>query len=129
MCFEGLPSYRLVVTNGEGKMEVETLSNLGATQYWKKLEEVKHSALRDSDEENRKGKWFRFFKLKYHFISLRPTFASTIHTMQGSGVDKAFVVLSDIERNEKIKEKNQLLYTAITRARKQVIVLQRWQYS
>jgi exodeoxyribonuclease V alpha subunit len=47
-----------------------------------------------------------------------PAFATTIHKSQGSEYDKAVVVISETERTDFLNR--QLIYTAITRAKKEV---------
>jgi exodeoxyribonuclease V alpha subunit len=47
-----------------------------------------------------------------------PAFATTIHKSQGSEYDKAVVVISETERTDFLNR--QLIYTAITRAKKKV---------
>ncbi|ORU21107.1 disulfide oxidoreductase, partial [Francisella tularensis subsp. holarctica] len=50
-------------------------------------------------------------------------FAVTAHKAQGSTYNKVFVLLKDIQLNTNITERNQILYVAMTRARKLLIVL------
>ncbi|ABK90440.1 AAA family ATPase [Francisella tularensis subsp. novicida] len=50
-------------------------------------------------------------------------FAVTAHKAQGSTYNKVFVLLKDIQLNTNISERNQILYVAMTRARKLSIVL------
>ena len=50
-------------------------------------------------------------------------FAITAHKSQGSTYQKTFILLKDVLLNNNAKERNQMLYVAMTRAQKQVIVL------
>ncbi|AEE26944.1 ATP-dependent DNA helicase [Francisella hispaniensis] len=50
-------------------------------------------------------------------------FAVTAHKAQGSTYSKVFVLLKDIQLNTNISERNQILYVAMTRAKKLSIVL------
>lgn len=120
---ENLPAYILQVTDGEKRSSICVLSKAGKKQYNILLENYRQSALAEKDQDTRSSIWRQYFKLKYAFSELRPIFASTIHTMQGSSCKYAFIAIDDISNNEKVREKNQLLYTAVTRAREQVIFL------
>ena len=53
--------------------------------------------------------------IKRSYISARPQYACTVHTSQGSTWEQV-VVLSDLLRNRKHRERNQLLYVAYSRA-------------
>lgn len=53
--------------------------------------------------------------IKRSYINARPHYATTIHKSQGSTWEQV-VVLSDILRNRKARERNQLLYVAYSRA-------------
>jgi hypothetical protein len=81
--------------------------------------------------------WYKFWELKEMFANVRYPYAITSHKCQGSTYTQAFVdvanfvdtykwIIRDMDATEakkKIKERNQLLYTAITRASKRLVVL------
>ena len=55
--------------------------------------------------------------IRRSYINARPQYACTVHKSQGSTWDQV-VVLSDLLRNRKFRERNQLLYVAYSRASK-----------
>ncbi|NJK40682.1 MAG: AAA family ATPase [Acaryochloridaceae cyanobacterium SU_2_1] len=61
--------------------------------------------------------WQDFWQLKQQrFANLNYSYALTIHKAQGSTFENVFVDLPDVQRNRNIRERNQLLYVAVTRA-------------
>lgn len=50
-------------------------------------------------------------------------FAITAHKCQGSTYDHVFIMLDDIQLNQNIKERNQILYVALTRPSKTATIL------
>lgn len=63
-----------------------------------------------------KAFWREFYALKDTFSSVGYAYASTIHKAQGSTFHHAYVPLTDVFKNQKVKERNQLLYVGATRA-------------
>ncbi|MBZ8181122.1 ATP-dependent DNA helicase [Oscillatoria salina] len=66
--------------------------------------------------------WEQFWKVKKQFHQVNYTYALTVHKGQGSTFENVFVSLEDILRNPKIKERNQLLYVATSRAAERIFV-------
>lgn len=66
--------------------------------------------------------WGEFFTIKDNWGDLRPAYASTVHKSQGSTYDKVYIDLSDIGRCNSPNDVSRLLYVAISRAAKQVIL-------
>lgn len=66
--------------------------------------------------------WSRFYKLKNTFANIQYIYASTIHKLQGSTYDTAYIDLSTLINNNQISNdmKYRLAYVGITRARKDV---------
>lgn len=70
----------------------------------------------------RKKEWKLFFKLQKEWLDLRPAFASTVHKSQGSTYDTVYINLSDIGCCQIPSDVARMLYVAITRAAKRVIL-------
>ncbi|MEC4984678.1 MAG: AAA family ATPase [Oscillatoria sp. PMC 1068.18] len=66
--------------------------------------------------------WEGFWKIKKQFHNVNYTYALTVHKGQGSTFENVFISLGDILRNPKIKERNQLLYVATSRAAERIFV-------
>jgi energy-coupling factor transporter ATP-binding protein EcfA2 len=66
--------------------------------------------------------WTDYFAIKEQWLDLRPTYASTVHKAQGSTYEKVFIDLSDIGRCTVASDVARMLYVAISRAQKQVIL-------
>jgi hypothetical protein len=70
--------------------------------------------------------WKLFFHIKNQFANVSHGFAITAHKAQGSTYAKTYVDTTDISRNSNIVERNRILYTAITRASKECIIVGRF---
>jgi len=79
-----------------------------------------------SDRELRKKKWGHYFATKETYADVKYTFASTVHKVQGSTYDIAYInaasIASMINRNE-YNMAYRLLYVAITRASRDIKIL------
>jgi hypothetical protein len=62
-------------------------------------------------------------KLQEHILDIRDAGAGTTHTAQGSSYDTVIVDLADIKKCRDVDTRNRLLYTAVSRARKQVYLV------
>lgn len=69
--------------------------------------------------------WQDFWLLKQQrFANLNYSYALTVHKSQGSTFQNVFVDLPNLMRNKNIRERNQLLYVAVTRAAKRLFICQ-----
>jgi len=69
--------------------------------------------------------WGEFYLLREHFADLRHSYTITAVKSQGSTYDNVFVDIPNVQQMPAgQKEKNRCLYTAISRARHNVILLQ-----
>ncbi len=59
--------------------------------------------------------WEAYYRHRERFATVAYPFAQTVHKAQGSTFRNAFVYLPDLRRNTRSRERNRLLYTAITR--------------
>lgn len=67
--------------------------------------------------------WSDFWKEKDRYHEIRHAYALTTHKSQGSTFGRVVIDPRDINKNRDIKERNQLLYVAMTRAAEQVLIL------
>jgi exodeoxyribonuclease V len=66
--------------------------------------------------------WRNYFMIKDQWLDLRPVYASTVHKSQGSTYDTVFIDLSDIGRCTIASDVARMLYVALSRSRKQVVL-------
>ena len=66
--------------------------------------------------------WPTHYRIKEEWLDLRPMFASTVHKAQGSTYDTVFINLSDIGRCNIASDVARMMYVAITRASKRVVL-------
>lgn len=69
-------------------------------------------------------RWQEFWSLKSLFADLNYAYCLTIHKAQGSTFQNVFVDMPNTLRNRNVRERNQLLYVAVTRAAKRLFILQ-----
>lgn len=75
--------------------------------------------------QDAKPYWKMYFDTKSKFADVQYIYASTIHKLQGSTYDTAYIDLSNIANNETISNdfKYRLAYVAITRAKNSIKIL------
>lgn len=71
----------------------------------------------EAQKAKKSGSWIEYFNIKESYHDLRPAFAGTTHTAQGSTYDKVFINVGDILKNPNKDDVKRMLYVAITRAR------------
>lgn len=62
-------------------------------------------------------------RIQEHILDIRDAGAGTTHTAQGSSYDTVVVDITDIKKCRDADTRNRLLYTAVSRARKQVYLI------
>jgi len=67
-------------------------------------------------------KWMDYFDVKDTWLDLRPNYASTVHKAQGSTYETTFIDMSDIGKCHIPTDVARMVYVAITRASKQVVL-------
>lgn len=69
--------------------------------------------------------WDKYFKLRDSFSDIQYSFASTIHKLQGSTYESAYIDLASLLNNRQISKDflYRLVYVAITRAKNNVKIL------
>lgn len=77
---------------------------------------------KNADLSNRGIYWRDYYRLKKHFADVQYIYAATIHKLQGSTYNTAYLDISGLVNNEQISNdfKFRLIYVAITRARNNI---------
>lgn len=73
-------------------------------------------------KEKTKDRWRQYYEFVEQFCEVQYGFAITTHSAQGSTYDYTYVAYHDLMRNRNYRERNQLIYTAVTRAAKSCIL-------
>lgn len=68
--------------------------------------------------------WKEFYKFQEIFADVNYNYAITAHKSQGSTYHNVFVIESDIDQNRKIKERNRIKYTAFTRPKHKLFIVE-----
>lgn len=70
-----------------------------------------------------KQAWEEFFNFKDFFANVKYCYAITCHKCQGSSYDCAIVFEGNIDQNPRVLERNKLKYTAFTRPRRLLVIV------
>jgi ATP-dependent exoDNAse (exonuclease V) alpha subunit len=68
-------------------------------------------------------RWREFWELKNLFADVNYAYCLTIHKSQGSTFQNVFVDVPNALTNRNVRERNQLLYVAMTRASKRLFLI------
>jgi AAA domain/UvrD-like helicase C-terminal domain len=79
-------------------------------------------ALAKTTTKDKKAAWRAYYEFLERFIEVQYAFAMTCHSAQGSTFEHAYVHMGDLLKNKNLRERNQLFYTAITRASKRLVL-------
>lgn len=90
------------------------------TQVFQAYQQKEVTAL--ANQYKRAKEWAEFFYVQDNFADLRPIDACTITKSQGSTYDKVFIDLNDVAKCTSNSDIARMLYVAVTRARKSVIM-------
>lgn len=122
---EGFDCWRLIVQLGDGETAtLYTVDPMNTGGFMMKLENLKLAALHEGDEDERRRKWRHYYRYREMFADLWPCYWSTVHKGQGSTFTRAYVAGGDIGDNPNKPERHRMLYTAYTRASKQLVITQ-----
>ena len=98
-----------------------TLLNSHAKVLQPKNPDVVKALLKDAAARCKaSGNWQQYYMIRDTFADLRPVYAGTVHTSQGSTYDEVFIDIGDLSKCKKREELLRLLYVAFTRARTKV---------
>lgn len=109
---EGLFTHRIINVTPLGSFECHDL----LTMDFEVLSQLQKEAKKEKN-------WHRYYYLKENVADLRHTHSLTIHKSQGSSYDNVVIDLSDLKSCTDNSLARKLLYVAVTRARKKVILI------
>jgi exodeoxyribonuclease-5 len=116
-------SYYAVKVLCNGKTQtIKLLAEKSESAFQKELKNLKDKAGKASPMLRRNA-WVKYFNLLGKFADVKYNYALTVHKSQGSTFDNAIVINCDIKRIQDKKERNKLLYTAVTRAKNKLFVI------
>ncbi len=88
-------------------------------RYNKIVANIKAKAIRESNRQM----WRMYYRITELFASINYAYALTVHKSQGSTFENTFVLENDIMINQRVPERNQILYTAFTRPSHHLFVI------
>jgi len=103
--------YLQVVTDEGKERSLTVLHELSQLEFVQKL-----------DAYAKEKRWREFWDLRSLFADLSYAYCLTIHKSQGSTFQNVFVDVPNALRNRNIRERNQLLYVAVTRAAQRLFI-------
>jgi exodeoxyribonuclease-5 len=116
-------SFYEVKVHSNGKTHsIKLLAESSREAYENELENLKRKAEKAAPMLRKKA-WVIYFNFKDKFADVKYNYALTVHKSQGSTFDNAIVINCDIKRMPNKKERDKLLYTAITRAKNKLFII------
>ena len=116
-------SYYSVKVRSNGEIyTIKLLAEKSQAAYDKELNSLKTKAEK-APAMMRKNAWLKYYNFKDKFADVKYNYALTVHKSQGSTFDNAIVINCDIKRIMDKKDRNKLLYTAVTRAKNKLFII------
>lgn len=110
---------------GDMTQNIKILHEDSTSEFENLLNLVKEVALKERQgSDQAKMYWIMYYQLRNHFAQVKYSYAITAHKSQGSTYKNTIIDEFDINKNPDTVEKNRILYTAITRAKNNVYILQ-----
>jgi len=103
--------------NSEDQRRVLVLHESEKKRYEKELNKLKEEA------KNEEYRWTEYYDLKEKFLDVDYTFSQTVHKAQGSTFNNVFIDFNELLTCRDIKERNSLIYVAVTRPSKKMFIL------
>ena len=110
-----------VRSNGENHV-IKLLAEKSQDVYEKELKSLKSKAEK-APAMMKRNAWLKYYNFKDKFADVKYNYALTVHKSQGSTFDNAIVINCDIKRIMDKKDRNKLLYTAVTRAKNKLFMI------
>lgn len=124
-----IPSWRVHAMRDDGlEVQIHMCSDFDAKQRaLSRLADEAIAAQRDGNHKAKSVRWRQYHALKNGMADLAPVYALTTHKAQGSTIEAPFVDHDDIDRCgvKNPFEMHRLMYTALTRASRAVILRKR----
>lgn len=116
--YQGYAAWRVTVVLDDGKRtSFWALAKESQQRFIESLEKFRNAAMEaERGSAESKKAWREFYRLKETFAAIAYSYATTTHKAQGSTFKNVYVATSDLLRNSKTAERNQLLYVAFSRA-------------
>lgn len=104
------------------EITIRVLHESSVDELKKMVERLKGAAL-NAPQNKRGWFWREFYRLQRHFANISYAYAITAHKSQGSTYNEVVVDANDIMLNSNVVERNRILYTAITRAKNNLTLI------
>lgn len=102
--------------------KITVLHENSKEEFERTVQKLKNSALHATSDK-RGFFWREYYHFIRQFANVTYAYAITAHKSQGSTYDEVFVDVNDIRLNQNVVERNRILYTAITRAKNNLTLI------
>lgn len=114
-----------IIDNEKQRKEIKVLHEDSEEDFKKYLINIRNLAKAETNKAIKKQLWRKYYDTKSWYAVVKYNYAITAHKSQGSTYDNVFVIEYDIDKNGKIVERNRIKYTAFTRTRFNLFILQK----
>ena len=92
-------------------------------QYFNQVFDQRIKAILKMPVERRGFAWREFYQYKAKFAQVAYNYAITVHRSQGSTYENSVLIWDNISRNPDLRERNRILYVAMTRAKSAAYII------
>jgi ATP-dependent exoDNAse (exonuclease V) alpha subunit len=110
-----------IITFSGLQTTIQVLTPESRLKLDKHLQSLADDALNTSDDKIKKYLWHEYYKLQKTFDDVTFAYCLTTHKAQGSTFDNVILDIADLNS---CSDKQKIIYTALTRAKKSVFILQ-----
>lgn len=121
LCY--VAAIEFISSDGKSKAgRIKIIHETAQVAFTKELAAIKKSAI-EGPTQKRKHVWKRYYRLLRSVADISYAYAITAHKAQGSTYRRTFIDVGNIRLNRNSVEANRILYTALTRAKEEAILL------
>ena len=118
-----IPYYRALVRDVDGDEKfIKILTWQGMLGYKERLVDLRNQTKGLTGKDSSRA-WRRYYMFMNSYADIGYNYAITVHKSQGSTYENTLVLEYDIDKNNKMLERNRIKYTAMTRASKKLYII------
>jgi len=113
----------LATTEANEEIELKVLHEDSQKKYDQLLWKISNTAKNQKNLDKRRMDWVSFYGLKNKYADIKYNYAVSVHKAQGSSYKNTIVHFPNIMLNKRIRERNRIFYTSITRSTDKLLII------